>query len=301
MRLADGQRMQWWEGGAPDGVPIFFLHGCPDTRHAAYAGDAAARRTGVRLIAVNRPGYGTSDAYASTQLSVADDVVAVADQLGIGSFAVLGMSIGGPYALACAARHPDRVTAVGVAASPGSVPELDPPIHRDDLGPEELAFFARLATLPPDDAVEAMRSDFQAYVAQLDPADTDDTALAQRFLMELDPRDAEAISRPGPVVDGRALGADAAIAAAVREALTNPAGYLRDAAISFRSWHFRPERITCPVLLWYGDSDANASPRNGHWLAERIPRATLVIREQTTHLAVLHEYWDEILEALRLA
>jgi pimeloyl-ACP methyl ester carboxylesterase len=293
--------VQWWEGGAPDGVPVFFLHGCPDTRHAAYAGDAAARRTGVRLVAVNRPGYGTSDAYASTHLSVAEDVAGVADQLGIDSFAVLGMSIGGPYALACAARHPDRVTAVGVAASPASVPELDPPIHRDDLGPEELAFFARLAALPADEAVEVMRADFQAYVAQLDPTDVDDTALARRFLAELDPSDAELITRPGPVVDGRALGSDAAIAAAVREALADPAGYLRDAAISFTSWAFRPEQIPCPVFLWYGASDANASPRNGHWLAERLPQATLVIREHTTHLAVLHEYWDEILAALRLA
>ena len=87
------------------------------------------RRPGVPavpLIAVNRPGYGTSDAYASTQLSVADDVVAVADQLGIDSFAVLGMSIGGAYALACAARHPDRVTAAGVAASPGERPRAGP-------------------------------------------------------------------------------------------------------------------------------------------------------------------------------
>ncbi|HET6988327.1 MAG TPA: hypothetical protein VFI00_17010, partial [Kribbella sp.] len=134
-----------------------------------------------------------------------------------------------------------------------------------------------------------------------DPADTDDTALARRFVAELDPRDAELITRPGPVVDGRTLGSDAAIAAAVREALANPAGYLRDAAISFRSWDFRPERIECPVFLWYGELDANASTRNGRWLAERIPHATLVIRDQTTHLAVLHEYWDEILTALRLA
>jgi pimeloyl-ACP methyl ester carboxylesterase len=188
-----------------------------------------------------------------------------------------------------------------VAASPGSVPELDPPIHRDGLGPEELAFFARLATLAPDDAVEVMRADFESYVAQLDPADADDTVLARRFLTQLDPRDAELITRPGPVVDGRVLGSDSAIAAAVREALANPAGYLRDVAISFTSWDFGPERITCPAFLWYGASDANASPRNGHWLAGRIPQATLVIREQTTHLAVLHEYWDEILAALRLA
>jgi pimeloyl-ACP methyl ester carboxylesterase len=219
---------------------------------------------------------------------VAEDVVALADRLGVDRFAVLGMSIGGPYALACAADHPDRVTAVGVAAAPASVPELTPPYHRDDLDPPQQEFFARLAELPPDEAVEVMRPDFVAYVAQLDPRDPDDTALAERFLQELDPRDAEIVKR----------GSHPEIAAAVREALVNPDGYLRDAAISFRTWEFRPERIKCPVHLWYGDLDANASVRNGRWLAERIPHATLVIREQTTHLAVLHNHWDDILTTL---
>ncbi|MEV5962754.1 alpha/beta hydrolase [Kribbella sp. NPDC051952] len=285
---ADGHRLQWWDGGTPDGAAVLFLPGCPDTRHAAYAGDAAARHAGVRLIAVNRPGYGDSDTYASTHRSVADDVVALADRLGVDRFAVLGMSIGGPYALATAVRHPDRVTAVGVAAAPASVPELTPPYHRDDLDPPQQEFFARLAQLTPEEAVELMRPDFEAYVAQLDPRDPDDNALAERFLRELDPRDAEIIKRGSP----------AAIAAAVREALVNPDGYLRDAAISFRTWEFRPERITCSVHLWYGDLDANASTRNGRWLAERIPQARFVIREQTTHLAVLQNHWDDILTTL---
>ena len=297
-RLPDGRLAQYWHGGATDGAPVFFLHGCPDTRHAAYVGDAAAQRAGVRLVAVNRPGYGLSDACASTHLSVADDVAAVADQLGIEQYAVLGMSIGGPYALACAVRHPHRVTAVGVAASPAIVPELDPPYHRDDLDPDQQAFFSRLARITPDEAVELMRPDFEAYIAQLDPADPDDSALVRRFVAQLDARDAELTTRPGPVVDGRALGSDSAIAASVREALANPDGYLRDAAISFRAWDFRPERIECPTFLWYGELDANASPRNGRWLADRIPNATLVIREQTTHLAVLHDHWDDILTVL---
>ena len=138
-----------------------------------------------------------------------------------------------------------------------------------------------------------MRADFEAYVAQLDPEAEDDAALVRRFLAELDPCDAELLSRPPD--------SESAIAASIREALVNPAGYLRDAAISFRAWDFRPEGIECPAFLWYGELDRNASVRNGHWLAERIPRATLVIREQTTHLAVLHENWEEILTAVRLA
>jgi pimeloyl-ACP methyl ester carboxylesterase len=190
------------------------------------------------------------------------------------------------------------VTAVGVAASPAIVPELEPPYHRDDLGPDQQQFFTRLAELTPDEAVALMRPDFEAYVDQLGPGDPDDAALAGRFLAELDPRDADLTTRPGPAIDGRPLGSEAAIAAAVREALASPDGYLRDAAIAFRHWDFRPERITCPTYLWYGDLDTNASVRNGRWLADTIPAATLVIRERTTHLAVLHDHWDEILTAL---
>ena len=72
-------------------------------------------------------------------LAVADDTVALADLLGIDRFAVLGMSVGGPYALATAARHPDRVTAVGLVEAPAEVPRLDPPVHRDDLAPDAAA------------------------------------------------------------------------------------------------------------------------------------------------------------------
>ncbi|MFC9693879.1 alpha/beta fold hydrolase [Kribbella sp. NPDC056951] len=120
VRVPDGRWVELWDGGALGGTPVIFLAGCPDTRHAAYPGAEAARRLDVRLVGINRPGYGRSTSHASTHLSVADDVVAVADALGIERFAVVGMSIGGPYAVACAVRHPDRVTALGVLASPAA-------------------------------------------------------------------------------------------------------------------------------------------------------------------------------------
>ena len=271
LRLPDGRRAQLWVGGKPEGMPVVFFHGCPDTRHAAMTGDAAARGAGVRLVAVNRPGYGASTACASGQLSVADDAVAVADALGIERFAVLGMSLGGPYALACAARHADRVSAAAVVAAPSEEESL-----RRSTG----------GTVA--DAVECARPEFEAFVANVAPHDTDDAALASRWRATLPAEDAALLS---PV-------ADADVAASVREALAQHDGFLRDAAVTFRQWEFRVDDVASPTTLWYGERDPNAPPANGDELAARLPHATVRLRE-TTHLATLLTGWDEILSSLR--
>jgi pimeloyl-ACP methyl ester carboxylesterase len=286
LRLPDGRQAQYWSVG--EGPVVFFLHGCPDTRHAAFPGAAAARDAGIRLIAVNRPGYGRSDACESDHRTVADDVAAVADLLGVERYAVLGMSLGGPYALACAARRPDRVRAAGVVASTAIVPELDPPYHRDDLTPEKQAFIERLAHCSVAEAVELMRPEFEAYVAQLDPTGSDDATLARKWTDGLHPLDAAVLAQQDP----------AELVAAAREALVNTAGYLRDAAVTFRTWAFRPETIDCPTTIWHGTEDPNASIRNAYWLAEHLPNATLNLRP-TAHLSTLHTHWPELLSTLR--
>jgi pimeloyl-ACP methyl ester carboxylesterase len=287
--LPDGRRAQCWRGGVTDGPVVVFMHGCPDCRLAARSGDAAARRAGVELLAINRPGYGRSDPARSDHVSVAADTIAVADALGVERLAVLGMSLGGPYALACAATNPDRVTGAGVVAAPGIPSELDPPWHRDDLSPEQREFFGRLAVGTVDEAAELFRPDFEAYVAQLAPNEADDAALADRLLTQLDPLDARLMAAI-PAAD---------VADAAREALAQTDGYLRDAAVTFRTWSFRPESVRCPTWLWYGELDANAPVRNGRWLTERIPRSRLVVRRQTAHLGTLMAHWDEILTTLR--
>jgi pimeloyl-ACP methyl ester carboxylesterase len=285
--LPDGRRAQLWAGGDPAGAPVFFLHGCPDSRHAAFPGDAAARRGGVRLVAVNRPGYGRSDPHDSGHRSVADDVAAVADLLGIESYRVLGMSVGGPYALACAARHPARVTSAAVVSAPGMAPAMDPPWHRDDLDDAGRRFVTGLARLTVEEAVQRMRPDFEAYVAGVAPQDPDDTALVERWLAGLPSEDAALLADRSP----------AELAAAVREALARPDGYVRDAAVTFRTWEFDLRDVRCPVSVWSGEHDANHPPRNSAWLARNLPDATLRVLP-TGHLGTLLEHWDEILEAL---
>ena len=168
LRLPDGRAAQYWDNGG-DGPAVLFFHGCPDTRHAAMTGADAATRVGVRLIAVNRPGYGRSDPHDSSQSSVADDALAAADLLGIDRFAALGMSVGSGYALTCAARHPDRVRSLALVAAPDGR-------RREDGSVAEV--------------VERFRPEFEEYVAGLALAGSDDAAVASRFLAGMPPVDA---------------------------------------------------------------------------------------------------------------
>jgi len=266
--LPDGRSVQYWLGGAGAGPVVLFFHGCPDTRWAARTGEAAARAAGARLLCVNRQGYGRSALADSTHVSAATDALAVADALGIGELAVLGMSVGGGYAAACAAAYPDRVGRLGIVAA------LPPPEAEPD---EPVA--ATMARYAPE---------FAAYVAGLDPADADDAALVDRFTRGLPAQDAG-------LLRGAATTAD--LATSVREALARPEGYLRDAALTFRPWAFDVTSIRSPTWLWYGAEDQRARP-GGDWLAARIPDARLHVVPRATHLATLLGSWEQILGAL---
>lgn len=266
--LPDGRSVQYWLGGADSGPVLLFFHGSPDTRWAARTGETAAREAGARLLCVNRQGYGRSALAGSTHVSAADDALAVADGLGIHEVAALGMSVGGGYAAACAAAHPDRVARLGVVAT------LPPPDEE------------------PDESVDAVMArfapGFAEYVAGLGPDDADDAALVDRFTAGLPAQDGALL---------RSVTTAADLAASVREALARPEGYLRDAALTFRPWAFDVTSVRCPTWLWYGEEDQRARP-GGDWLAARIPGARLHVVPGATHLATLLRSWPEVLSTL---
>ena len=57
--LRDGRILSYAEYGDPCGKPIFFFHGTPGSRYFRPPDEITAR-LGVRLICVDRPGYGES-------------------------------------------------------------------------------------------------------------------------------------------------------------------------------------------------------------------------------------------------
>jgi pimeloyl-ACP methyl ester carboxylesterase len=288
LELPDGRQAQVWHGGIATGPLVMYLHGTPDSRLTARTGDAAAVRAGVHLVAVNRPGYGRSDPAESGLGSVADDTVAVADSLAVYRFAVLGASGGGPYALACAVRHPDRVAAVGVVAGPGVLPELDPPTQTDEEptdGQRRLA--AHLAAGEDEAAVELLSSDLRDLADRV--LGDDDLEVVERWCEGMPAADTELLTSLPP----------GAVAAGVRESLASPVGYVRDGLATFGAWEIRPENVPCPTWLWYGAVDPVVPPRHGQWLAQRVPGSTLVVREDTAHLESLLLHWEDMLGTLR--
>ena len=114
---ADGNAASPGTSGSP--VAVFWLHGSPNVGSPPEPLFAAAEANGLRWVSYDRPGYGGSSPHdGRTVASAAADVAAIAEALGIGRFAVLGHSGGGPHALACAALLPERVIAAVSVSAP---------------------------------------------------------------------------------------------------------------------------------------------------------------------------------------
>ena len=104
----EDRQISFAEFGAPQGRAVFWLHGTPGARRQiptearVYAEDHD-----IRLIGIDRPGIGSSTPHRYENIAAfAADLRIIADTLGVDEMAVVGLSGGGPYSLACAADCP---------------------------------------------------------------------------------------------------------------------------------------------------------------------------------------------------
>ena len=127
IQLRDGRTIGVLSVGKSDGFPIFHCHGSGSSRLEVNLLAAAATAQEIRLIGLDRPGIGRSDAKAGYRLlDWPDDVGEVADQLGIEQFAIEGVSAGGPYTMACAYKLPHRLTCSDRGSRPWRRPACIP-------------------------------------------------------------------------------------------------------------------------------------------------------------------------------
>lgn len=267
------------EYGDAEGEPAFYFHGHPGCRFEARPGDEPAANRRVRIIALDRPGYGRSTFQPRRRvLDWPKDVVQVADALRIERFAVFGGSGGGPYALACAHAIPRRLTAVGVVSGFGPMDAPDATKGMRLLS--RLAF--RYGTRLPFVLDVVMGS--MARKVRKDP----DGAFNQIKKAMAGP-DSAALEAPEIRETFKAE-----LAEAFRQGAR---GAALDAKLIGRPWGFRLRDIVPEVHLWQGEKDRLVPPSMGRYMAGAIPDCQATFVPDEGHLLVLKRM-DEIIDVL---
>jgi pimeloyl-ACP methyl ester carboxylesterase len=259
-----------------------YFHGTPSSRLDLCFGEQLAAGRGVRLVSFDRPGFGGSAPAPFGLASIGADAHAVADELGVARFAVLGSSGGGPGALAAAAVAAGRVTRVGIASGVGPFQLV--PGALDELEENERG---GLSLLPGDSAAAA-----SAFARGFEPLAELSRApggggLLSAYKDLLPSRDRELLD------DQRYA---AVFVDTLREGLrqgTSGAGW--DQVSWIGEWDIDLNSVRCPVLLWYGSEEDLAA--HGVWLSEHLPQARLVVHEGEGHLGI-YEHLGEMLDAL---
>jgi pimeloyl-ACP methyl ester carboxylesterase len=276
LRLSDGKRLCWAEYGSADGKPIFLFHGNPGSRRSWGAMPGSPFIDGVRLVAPDRPGYGRTDFKPLALQRWPNDMVELADHLGIDKFAVFGPSGGAPYALACAWKIPDRLTAVGVFGAVG--PNLPEAVTG---AIPSLQLLWRIAK-PLQWAVRLQMRAF-AFAAKRNPV-----RLAQKMRnLELEDEDKAVFDRPEILELFRVDFPEA-----YRQ---NGIGSAYDATIP-ATWPIPLEEIRPKVQLWHAERDPLVGNMT-RYLAEQIPDTELHRLAGEGHLWIL-DHMPEVLQAL---
>ena|SRR2546423_6780177 len=290
LSLPDGRKLGYAQYGLQTGHAILYLHGLPGSRIEAAFLDTIAVRLEARIIAVDRPGYGWSSPHPNrTILDHAKDVEHLAERLEIDVYAVMGISGGGPYALACAAYLPaDKLKAVAIICG------LGPP----DIGnwgmnlgnwlgftlgwrytPGLVHFWfwrepaARL-DLTDEERLERLLRQVSKTKSKAHPKDFAVFSDVDRMRLYLrSSRESYSQGFDGIALDGHLISMD---------------------------FGFRIEdiRSNLPVQLWYGKHDTHVPLNHGEQIAARLGSRARLRKEEETHASIVTNWEEQILEDL---
>ena len=274
-RLKNGRQVGFSEYGDLLGNPIFFFHGMPGSRLQASMVEGIASQMGARLIAPDRPGFGLSDYQPSRKLlDYPNDVLQLASYLGLGRFAVMGASGGGPYVSACAYQFPERLTAAGVIAG---VAPMSEPGATEGMMEGNVRMFT-IARRFPWILKFFIRMQFRGDLEKKLPV----------LLKNLPEPDQKVISERKDLAP--------IFFEDVKEAMRQgTSGLAQEILLGIQPWGFSQADIRTRVYLWQGELDRNVPPAMGHYQARIIPDCEATFYPQDGHLSIIANHMEEIL------
>lgn len=262
--LGDGRRISYLDIGGAGRPCILFFHGAPSSRLRLTYLEERFLDARLRVVALDRPGYGGSSPQPGrSMLDWPADVAVVAETLGIERFIVAGHSSGGPYALVCAALLADRAMA---AITLGGVTDMGWPGAWDGYLEAE----TELMRVADEDAATS-------WCAQRFGADGSGFKSASGLQLP----DADM-----PLYEHEAIASQLAVARA--EAFRQGvAGYAQDIYIQGKAWPFDPGSIRVPVHIAHGDGDTLLLLAHAQHTATLIGSATVHLLRGHGHFTIL--------------
>ena len=274
VEMPDGRRLGYQEYGDPTGRPVLWFHGWIGSRLDFAPNDAVARKLGLRVVAPDRPGCGSSDFQPNRRvIDWQADVATLADGLGFDRFGVMGHSFGGPFVAACAHSNPERISGCVIVAGIGSTAEKG--ATKGMGGPGRLALW--LGGIAPP----LVRPFVSAMASMTRKPDTLRNGLGKMLpddeaaLFDA-PEFANFTQHMGEMVKD---GTDGAYA---------------DAKAFLGDWGFDASDIEIPVRLFYGGADRNVPLQMGKWYRDTIPDSELTVYNGEGHF-IMYTRAEEIL------
>lgn len=283
--VADGRELAYEEWGDPAGQVLFWLHGTPGGRLVRHSDPTLWPRLGLRVITIDRPGYGRSTPLPGRLVAhAAEDVAAVADHLGVDRFTVQGTSGGGPYALAVAALLPNRVSGCVAVCSIAPITEAEESamvaINRESFRIWRTAGPAGLTARLVEIREQILADPYGIQLRQLaDAPEVDREWLARP--------DVQQVAAEG-LVDALRPGVD---------------GWVADATgfVPGEPWGFDLASIRCPTHFWHSDDDSNAPLSAARRVADAIPGARLTVWHGEGHTAPSRHAEQVLIDLLGVA
>ena len=280
VELSDGRSLSFASFGDPAGRPVFYFHGFPGSRFEPQSNHEAYLKGGIRLLALDRPGIGYSTRKNKRQLlDWPEDVVEVAKILNLEKFSVLGVSGGGPYALACARAIPGYLDKVTVACGLGP---MDAPNATSGMMLSNRILFSYGRFFPP-----LLRLSVSLMVRQLSSKPVKGF---EKFV--------EGLPEPDRLVLSGANAQELVLASAVEGVRQGSKPLLEEISIYSKFWGFELSDLNVPVSLFQGEADIDVPASMARYQAELIPNCELNLYPTDGHFSLLVNRIDEITASL---
>ncbi|MBY0122984.1 alpha/beta fold hydrolase [Bacillus sp. S/N-304-OC-R1] len=284
-RLKDGRQLGYIEYGQKDGIPVLIFHGTPGSKIWFTEDDEIAKSLGVRLIATDRPGFGTSDRKINRSLADwAFDIQELADGLGIDKFSVIGVSGGGAFAAACAYQIPARLHHVSMIASVAPFINGKPP--KTMVKENRLAF--TLSKYVP----WLMKYSYKMQKKMMEEK-------PEKFIQAMKRGNKHLIESDRKIAQNDAVIKEmkAHLGEALRLRVDGP---IEEVNLLSKPWGFDLNDISIPVHIWHGEDDRMAPFEEIKKVAKAIPKVSNHFIPGAGHFLTDHEtIWEEVLSQIK--